>query len=64
MIDERSKYIHKKNGFCKAIQEHKEEPQTPVQDVKPAKSITRVTDSVVNQHIENNPDIVSNHLRN
>ena len=45
------KYIHKKQCFCKA------EPNTPAP--KPS-----ISTDIVNQYIKENPEIVSNYLRN
>ena len=48
-------YIHKRRGFCKAEKapEPVPEPQKP-----------KITEEVVNYYIKQNPDTVSNYLRN
>ena len=55
------KYIHKRRGFCKAVksEEVPEPEQAPVAQSKP-----KLTQDVVNDYIKENPDIVSNYLRN
>ena len=55
------KYIHKRRGFCKA--DVKEEPQSavPVPETKPK---PKITEDTVNNYIKQNPDIVTNYLRN
>ena len=40
----------------------KEPPGLPKQ--KPTKTITNITDGIANTHIQENPDIVTNDLRN
>jgi len=54
------KYIHKRRGFCKAVVKADEPEQTPepIQKPKP------ITDETVNDYIKQNPDIVTNYLRN
>ena len=53
------KYIHKRRGFCKA--DVKEEPEkTP----EPPEPKPKLTQDIVNDYIKENPDIVSNYLRN
>ena len=57
------KYIHKRRGFCKAVVKAEEPEQTPepiVQQPKPKP----ITDDTVNDYIKQNPDIVTNYLRN
>ena len=67
------KHIHKKRGYCKgAFQEEvkeevkkgvtKEPPGLPKQ--KPTKTITNITDDIVNTHIKENPGTVTDNLRN
>ena len=52
------KYIHKRRGFCKAVKsEEVPEPEPP--EPKP-----KITQDIVNDYIKENPDIVSNYLRN
>ena len=57
------KYIHKRRGFCKADikteTEKTPEVKTPEPDNKP-----KITDDFVNDYIKQNPDIISNYLRN
>ena len=53
------KYIHKRRGFCKAGVKPEVGPEKTVQ---PKKKI--VTEAAVNEYIKENPDIVSNYLRN
>ena len=56
-------YIHKRRGFCKAVVKAEEPEQTPepiVQQQKPKP----ITDDTVNDYIKQNPDIVTNYLRN
>ena len=55
------KYIHKRRGFCKAI---KEEPQPSVPEPETPKPKPKITEGIVNDYIKQNPDIVSNYLRN
>ena len=60
------KYIHKRRGFCKAVT--KEEPEkkvpAPEQPVPIVQQKPTITEDVVNDYIKQNPDIVSNYLRN
>ena len=49
------KYIHKRRGFCKAEKAPEPEPEQP----KP-----KITEDSVNDYIKQNPDIISNYLRN
>ena len=53
------KYVHKRRGFCKAVKtpepEKTQEPEQP----KP-----KITEDIVNDYIKQNPDTVSNYLRN
>ena len=53
------KYIHKRRGFCKAV---KPEPEKPVPE--PEQPKPNITEDIVNDYIKQNPDIVSNYLRN
>ena len=50
------KYIHKRRGFCKAV---KEAPAP-----EPETQKTKITQDIVNDYIKENPDVVSNYLRN
>ena len=52
-------YIHKRRSFCKA---EKAEPEKPVPVPEPQKP--KITEDIVNDYIKQNPDIVSNYLRN
>ena len=57
------KYIHKRRGFCKAdIKSEVVPEQTPelIVQQKPKP----ITDDTVNDYIKQNPDIVTNYLRN
>ena len=54
------KCIHKRSGFCKAVV--KEEPEQTPEPVQPKPKI--ITEDAVNDYIKQNPDIVSNYLRN
>ena len=51
------KYIHKRRGFCKA--EKKPEVEAAPEPEKP-----KLTQDIVNDYIKENPDVVSNYLRN
>ena len=56
-------YIHKRRGFCKAVAKAEDPEQTPepiVQQPKPKP----ITEDTVNDYIKQNPDIVTNYLRN
>ena len=56
------KYIHKRRGFCKAdIKAVPEPEQTPEPVVQPKPKITQ---DIVNDYMKENPDTVSNYLRN
>ena len=53
------KYIHKRRGFCKAEVVPEKTPEPIVQQQpKP------ITDDTVNDYIKQNPDVVTNYLRN
>ena len=65
------KYIHKKRGYCKAVVEEatvEPEPKITAQPPGLQNGITNVnynlTDDMVNQYIKENPEVVSNYLRN
>ena len=68
------KYTHKKRGYCKgAFQESKTETTAEVKTVKdtpgltkqkPTKTITNITDEIANTYIRENPETVTNYLRN
>ena len=53
------KHIHKRRGFCKAV---KTEPEKPVPE--PVQPKPKITEDIANDYIKQNPDIVSNYLRN
>ena len=56
------KYIHKRRGFCKADTKAEVVPEKtpePIVQQKP-----KITEDAVNDYIKQNPDIVSNYLRN
>ena len=54
------KYIHKRRGFCKAEKKPEVEPErTAPEPEKP-----KLTQDIVNDYIKENPDIISNYLRN
>ena len=55
------KYIHKRRGFCKAEVVPEKTPEPIVQQQQQPKPIT---DDTVNDYIKQNPDIVTNYLRN
>ena len=61
MIQHTLKYIHKRRGFCKAVVKAPEPEQTPEAVVQPKPKIRQ---DIVNDYIKENPDIVSNYLRN
>ena len=46
------KYLHHKRGYCKAVK----------QETPPPKPV--ITNDIANDYIKENPDIVSNYLRN
>ena len=56
------KYIHKRRGFCKAVVKADEPEQTPEPIVQ--QKPKPITEDIVNDYIKQNPDIVSNYLRN
>ena len=63
------KYIHKKRGYCKAVVEEataEPEPKITAQPPGLQKQPTsnNMTDDMVNQYIKENPEVVSNYLRN
>ena len=51
-------YMHERRGFCKAEQAEPE-PNTPAQ-----KPTTNLANDIVNQYIQEHPEIVSTYLRN
>ena len=56
------KYIHKRRGFCKAVVKAEEPEQTPEPIVQ--QKPKPITEDTVNDYIKQNPDIVTNYLRN
>ena len=56
------KYIHKRRGFCKA--EKKPEPVPETETVQAPAPKQKITQDTVNEYIKENPDVVSNYLRN
>ena len=58
------KYIHKRRGFCKAdIKTETEKTVTEVKTPEPDNK-SKITEDVVNDYIKQNPDVISNYLRN
>ena len=56
------KYIHKRRGFCKA---DLKTPEVKTPEVKtPVLEKVAVTEDIVNDYIKQNPDVISNYLRN
>ena len=59
------KYIHKRRGFCKADIKAVPEQPVPVPEPEPiVQQKPKITEDAVNDYIKQNPDIVSNYLRN
>ena len=60
------KYIHKRRGFCKAdVKPEAEAEKTPEPVPVPEQPTKKIiTEDIVNDYIKQNPDIVSNYLRN
>ena len=58
-------YIHKRRGFCKAVTKEEPEKKVPVPEpVAVVQQKPKITEDVVNDYIKENPDVVSNYLRN
>ena len=57
------KYIHKRRGFCKADIKAEVVPKQTPEPIVQSKP-KPITEEVVNDYIKQNPDIVSNYLRN
>ena len=55
------KYIHKRRGFCKAAKAP--EPEKPLPEPV-AQPNPKITEDIANHYIKQNPDTVSNYLRN
>ena len=59
------KYIHKRRGFCKAdIKTPEATPEVKTPEVKSPEPVKQITEDIVNDYIKQNPDIISNYLRN
>ena len=60
------KYIHKRRGFCKADikAETVVNPEVKTPSPEPEQPKTKITEDIVNDYIKQNPDIISNYLRN
>ena len=66
------KYIHKQRGHCKRVQESKAEEEVKINPpreqtsvlAQPTKSTNNIAEEIVNNHIKENPEIVTNCLRN
>ena len=56
------KYIHKRRGLCKAVKAP--EPEQPVPEPVVQQPKPKITQDIVHDYIKENPDIVSNCLRN
>ena len=56
------KYIHKMRNFCKA--DVKPEPVPVPEPVAVVQQKPKITEDAVNSYIKQNPDTVSNYLRN
>jgi len=64
------KYIHKRRGFCKAdlktpeVKTPEVTVPSPSPSPQPEQPKTKITEDIVNDYIKENPDIISNYLRN
>ena len=59
------KYIHKRRGFCKAdIKTETVKPDVKAPAPEPEQPKTKITEDIVNDYIKQNPDVISNYLRN
>ena len=58
------KYIHKRRGFCKADIKAETAVNPEVKTPEPEKPKTKITEDIVNDYIKQNPDVISNYLRN
>ena len=56
------KYINKRRGFCKAVVKAEDPEKTPAPIVQ--QKAKPITEDTVNDYIKQNPDIVTNYLRN
>ena len=63
MTQHTPKYIHKRRGFCKADIKAAPEPEQPIPEPV-AQQKPKITKDIVNDYIKQNPDTVSNYLRN
>ena len=57
-------YIHKRRGFCKAVKAEPEARGSCEPPPEPEQPKPKITEDIVNDYIKQNPDIVSNYLRN
>ena len=57
-------YIHKRRGFCKAVTKEEPEKKVPVPEQPIVQQKPKITEDIVNDYIKENPDVVSNYLRN
>ena len=64
MIVHTLKYIHKRRGFCKADIKAEPQPSVPEPVPEQPKPKPKITEDIVNDFMKQNPDIVSNYLRN
>ena len=58
------KYIHKRRGFCKAVKTEAVPEKTPEPIVQQQQQPKPITEDTVNDYIKQNPDVVTNYLRN
>ena len=58
------KYIHKRRGFCKAVKPEAVPEAVPEPIVQQQQQPKPITDDTVNDYIKQNPDVVTNYLRN
>ena len=54
------KHIQKRRGFCKAVKAEPEKAPLP----EPEQPKPKITEYIVNGYIKQNPDTVSNYIRN
>ena len=58
------KYIHKRRGSCKADLKAEPQPSVPEPVPEQPKPKPKITEDTVNDYIKQNPDIVTDYLRN
>jgi len=58
------KYIHKRRGFCKAVKPEAVPEAVPEPLVHQQQQPKPITEDTVNDYIKQNPDIITNYLRN